>query len=71
MLKNRKNYWVLSVCFGLLAVGFSATGCGDNRPKIVRPDNPSPIPDESMKLHIDSSHAPSPGQDEEKSGGGK
>jgi hypothetical protein len=51
----------------LLSAGASlflspATGCGDNRPKIRRPENPTPPPDPSMRLNFDSGSA-SPNQD--------
>ncbi|WP_425395244.1 hypothetical protein [Aeoliella sp.] len=56
--------WKLGVftCVGLVLITLALTslGCGDNRPKITRPDNPTSVPDESMRLSTDSSHAPPP-----------
>lgn len=42
------------------AVGLAAVGCGDDRPKIVKPDNPTPPPDESMRLRIGPRNVPPP-----------
>lgn len=62
MFDHRKFGAIFLVCMAALLLTLPSIGCGDNRPKIVRPDNPTPVPDESKRLHIDPSHAPSPQQ---------
>jgi hypothetical protein len=42
--------WVAGVAMWL---GLSV-GCGDNRPKIRRPEKPTAPPDESMRLQMDT-----------------
>jgi hypothetical protein len=46
------------VCVAALA------GCGDNRPKIRRPDKPTQPPNASMKLHMESASQPAPKPEE-------
>ncbi|MEO1497831.1 MAG: hypothetical protein AAFV43_11840 [Planctomycetota bacterium] len=47
--------WVVAA-----ALPVAAVGCGDNRPKIRKPDKPAPVPDASMRLSNDPDHAPAP-----------
>lgn len=49
------------LCLASLAAAFFVaplTGCGDNRPKIVRPEHPTAPPNESMRLHMDAPQSP-------------
>lgn len=55
----------LATSLGVLVCVAALTGCGDNRPKIRRPDKPTPPPSASMKLHMESSASqPTPKPDE-------
>ncbi len=56
LMRNcRHVLWFVTIC--LLAVGSlsPSIGCGDSRPKIRRPENPTSPPDDSMRLHMQAS----------------
>jgi len=50
--------WLLVGCLSAAFLVVPSVGCGEGRPKIRRPEKPTPPPDESMKLHSDASHSP-------------
>jgi hypothetical protein len=62
MGKGRGIIVALWLLIGAAAALGLCVGCGDNRPKIRRPEHPTPPPDESMKLHFEAPQAPAPQQ---------
>jgi hypothetical protein len=61
MLKHRTIAAILGRV-GVVLLIVVAVGCGDNRQKITRPDNPTPVPDPSKRMTSDTEHAPTPQQ---------
>ena len=60
--------WLYVGCAVLMA---SLVGCGDDREKIIRPENPTSTPDPSMKLHMGSPHDPATNPSDEATKGKK